>query len=206
MREFDTMMDDMFYDPFPLQRRMARPSYLLQESPAQVANALLQSMTKDIQDQAKNTYQISQDDTQLQIVVNVPGAKASDINLQLEGDGRLLKISGETKLENEGISTHSTFEKSFVLPRNVNTDEVSAQMENSVLTITAPKLEEAKETVRRVDIVENKNAISNEAVEENKEEVSDKVKVSDEESQKKKDDVDESVIDLDAASLDVAKG
>lgn len=161
---FDTMLGDMgtlFYEPLPLQR-MGRPYYLLQDTPRRL-NALAQSKAKD-DGLIKNSFGITQDDKQLQIVVGVPGASASDINLELEGDGRVLKISGETKRENEGISVHSRFERSFTLPRDVDANGIAASIDNGVLTITAPKYEEEQTSVRRIDVVEHKKAESKDEV------------------------------------------
>ena len=188
---FDTVLGDrneMFYEPFSLQR-MSKPSYLLQGTPT--PNALAPSV-------AENAYGITQDDKQLQIVVGVPGANASDINLQLEDDGRLLRISGETTREDGGISMHSRFDRAFTLNRDVDTNKISAQIDNGVLTITAPKHEKAKETVHRINIVENKKAESDHVAgkeEELKVDISQSRKK--EETQKAKPAVDESVIDLD---------
>ena len=160
----------------------------LQGKPA--ANALSQSS------KAENAFGITQDDKQIQIVADVPGAKASDIILQLEEDGHLLRISGEMKHEEGGISVHSRFERSFELNRDIDTSQISAQMDNGVFTITAPKYKEAKDTARRIDVVETKKVESDE-VADTEEGVDVSSSHEKEESQKVKPEVDESVIDLD---------
>jgi hypothetical protein len=48
----------------------------------------------------------------------VQGASANDIVLHLEEDERMLRISGETKQEDGGISVHSRFDRSFKLDRD----------------------------------------------------------------------------------------
>ena len=139
---FDSMLGDvnnMFYDSSPFQR-MSRPSYLLEaRAPKRPAN----------------NYSITQDEKQVKMVVTLPGAKASDVKLDLDEDNRTLRISGETKYENEGISLHSRFDKSFTLDRNLDISAVAAEFDNGVLTITAPKFEEIKDSVRTIDIVDN---------------------------------------------------
>lgn len=191
---FDTMLgdiDDRFYEPLTLQRAR-RPSYLLQGRPA--PNTLAQRSS------AKSAFGITQDDKQIQIAVDVPGAKASDINLQLEEDGRVLMISGETTREEGGISVHSRFERSFTLNRDVDTSQISARMDGGVLTITAPKFEETKKNVRRIDVVDDDNAVGNEKVAE--EEGGAGTSSSHEKvgSQEAKPGVEDNVIDLDAKS------
>lgn len=182
-------IDMSFHGPLALQR-MRRPSYLLQGMPA--SNPLVQSSSK-----AQNAFGITQDDKNIQIVVEMPGAKASDVNLQLEEHGRLLKISGETKREEGGISVHSRFERSFALNSDIDTNQIVARMDGGVLTITVPKYEEKKENVIRIDVMESEEAGSDEMKEKE-----DGVHVSSSHKQEKKqkakpEDADESVIDLD---------
>lgn len=143
---FDSMMgdiSDMFYDPSPFHR-ISRPSYFLNGLPAAGAPK-----------PPVNTYSITQDEKLMKLVVTVPGAEASDVKLDLDEDNRILRISGETKREYEGISSYTRFEKSFTLDRNLDVGGINAEMSNGVLTITAPKLEEVTESVRRIDIIDN---------------------------------------------------
>ncbi|KAL7499213.1 hypothetical protein ACHAWT_006807 [Skeletonema menzelii] len=150
---FDSMLgdvNDMFYDSSPFQR-MSRPSYLLEGR---------------VPKRPVNTYSITQDEKQVKMVVTVPGAKASNVKLDLDEDKRTLRISGETKHENEGISVHSRFDKSFTLDRNLDISAVAAEFDNGVLTITAPKFEEIKDSVRTIDIVDNSSTDEAEEVNE----------------------------------------
>ncbi len=195
---FDSMLgdvSDMFYDPFPLQR-MRRPSYLLEGRHAALAPK-----------RPVNTYSITQDEKQVTMVVTVPGAKASDVKLDLDEDNRTLRISGETKMENEGISVHSRFDKSFTLDRNLDISGVTAEFDNGVLTITAPKFQEVKDSVRRIDIVDNSssdeevNDVAGEKKGDKIEDTDNEVKAEAEPVEQNNDEVkpevDESVIDLD---------
>jgi len=102
---------------------------------------------------------------------------------------------------------HSSFQRMFTLGRDVDTTNVSAQIDNGVLTITAPKvvLEEMRENVRKIDIVENKMIEGEgEAPLGEEEEDVDAYSVHHEKEQSevaaKSAEVDESVIDLDAVS------
>lgn len=201
MNDMDEMMSNMvgkmFYEPRLALQEAGTPSYLLQGSPT--LNALAQRRAENNGLANRNSFGITQDDEQFQIAVDVPGASANDINLELVDDGRVLKISGETKRESGGISMHSSFERSLTFPNEVNVSELTAHMDNGVLTITAPKYEEVKENIRKIDIVENKKAedeaeeVVNEA---NKEEGASHAQKK-EEDHKTKPETDESVIDLD---------
>jgi HSP20 family protein len=197
---FDSMMgdiDNMFYDPSPLQR-MSRPSYLLQGRP---------SGAVAVRPPPANTYSITQHEKQVKMVVTVPGANASDVKLDLDEENRTLRISGETNREHDGIFVRSRFDKSFTLDRGLDIAGVKAEMDNGVLTITAPRLEEVKDSVRRIDILDNSssNEVASSAVEKEAEEVEDvatEVKAeaaSEEDKEEVKPETDESVIDLDEA-------
>ena len=102
----DTMMDDMLgdlYSPYSFEPRLRitrrRPSaYLLPGMPS----TSLAPATRHAP--VKNSLGITQDDKQFQLSIDVPGANAEDINLQLESDGHVLRISGETKREEGGHS------------------------------------------------------------------------------------------------------
>lgn len=203
---FDNMMldrrglNEIFYEPFSFQYNMDkwRPSsYFLPGLPPTL-NALVPSATTLVRD----IFGITQDEERIKIVVEVPpGAKAGDINLNLDEDGHVLSISGETKREEGGISVHSRFERSFKLNHHdVDTSKITAQLDNGVLTIVAPKYEKetVKENVRRIDIVES-NHDNVENTDGSKTNVGN-VDNQDDSEQKmmKVDDVDSAVIDLDA--------
>jgi len=183
---FDSMLGDMLYSPLLSLPRVSR---LPRGAPA--SNAL-PSITRP-----RNAHGIAQDDKQLKIVMDVQGAEASDVNLRLDEDGRVLTISGETKREEGGISVHSRFDRAFALNRDVDTSKISARIDDGVLTIIAPKHkeEEVKENVRRIDIVENKKVENVEAARD--EAVDTPTSHKEGESPKMEQEVDDTVIDLD---------
>lgn len=75
-------------------------------------------------------------------------------------EGRTLEISGERKKEEvqKGDTWHrveraqGSFMRRFRLPEGTNTDEVKAQVQDGVLTVTVPKLQEPKPQVRQIEI------------------------------------------------------
>ena len=86
----------------------------------------------------------------LVITAAVPGLKPEDVNISISGN--TLTIKGEFKSEKEGERgtvhfrerRYGKFQRSFTLPANFDTEKVEAAFENGILTITLPKLEEAK--------------------------------------------------------------
>ena len=84
--------------------------------------------------------------------MDAPGLEARDLRLTLQEN--LLTVRGERKEEKEtGDETaycterrHGSFTRAVRLPTMVNADRVNASFKNGVLTITLPKLPEAKGT------------------------------------------------------------
>ncbi|PWA61462.1 HSP18.1B [Artemisia annua] len=69
---------------------------------------------------------------------DLPGLKKEEVKVEVE-EGRVLQISGK-------------FMRRFRLPENAKMEEVKATMENGVLTVTVPKVEEKKKEVKAIDI------------------------------------------------------
>eukprot|EP00246_Nothoceros_aenigmaticus_P006701 TRINITY_DN19784_c0_g1_i1.p1 TRINITY_DN19784_c0_g1~~TRINITY_DN19784_c0_g1_i1.p1 ORF type:complete len:159 (+),score=33.98 TRINITY_DN19784_c0_g1_i1:63-539(+) len=91
--------------------------------------------------------------------VELPGLKKEEVKVDIE-DGNVLKISGERSKEEVKETdkwhrverSHGQFLRTFRLPKNVHVDQISAGVENGVLTITVPKVPEKKPENRNVDV------------------------------------------------------
>ncbi len=91
------------------------------------------------------------------ITADMPGIKQEDINIECTGNQ--LTISAERKYEStEGRKQerrerfYGTFQRSFTLPTGVDADKIQADYEGGVLTVTVPKVEQAKS--RKIQIGE----------------------------------------------------
>ncbi|XP_024383634.1 17.4 kDa class I heat shock protein [Physcomitrium patens] len=90
---------------------------------------------------------------------DLPGLKKEEVKVRVV-EGRTLEISGERKKEEvqKGDTWHrveraqGSFMRRFRLPEGTNTDEVKAQVQDGVLTVTVPKLQEPKPQVRQIEI------------------------------------------------------
>jgi HSP20 family protein len=93
---------------------------------------------------------ISDSNEEIVLVAELPGVRKEDIHLTL--DNGLLTVSGERKmvgmpekaerLRNE-IRT-GNFSRVIELPRQVNFDQISAELSNGILRVVLPKAEEAR--------------------------------------------------------------
>jgi len=100
---------------------------------------------------------IDETDKEVLITAELPGLDEKDVSLEI-ADG-VLSISGEKKTESADKARrfseryYGRFERRIPL-EDVDEDKVSASFKNGVLTITMPKLAEAK-NVRRIAINRN---------------------------------------------------
>ncbi len=94
---------------------------------------------------------VEENDNEYLISMDVPGVDKKDVKVTVENN--VLTIKGERRMErseDEG-SCHcseryyGTFNRSFSLPNAVQADKIRAAHKDGVLTITLPKVEEAKE-------------------------------------------------------------
>jgi HSP20 family protein len=93
---------------------------------------------------------LSETDNALEVRMDLPGIKASEVDIQLNNN--VLTISGERKEEKEekGRTFHrverrsGSFARSLTLPTAVAEEKVAAEFHDGVLKITLPKTEESK--------------------------------------------------------------
>lgn len=93
---------------------------------------------------------VSETDKAIEIKMDVPGMKASELDIEVRGD--IVRISGEHKegKEEKGRTYHrverrsGTFERSVQLPCGVNEKDVKAEYQDGVLSVTLAKSEQAR--------------------------------------------------------------
>ncbi len=93
---------------------------------------------------------ISESDDALEVKVDLPGIKPEDVDISV-ADNRLT-IKGERKEEKETKEktvhrierSYGSFFRSIALPAGTDPDQVSAQSDNGVITVTLPKPSEAQ--------------------------------------------------------------
>ena len=94
---------------------------------------------------------IIESESEFKIVIDLPGLAKKEIGISLKN--QVLTIKGERDIKaGEGEEfkrqerKRGAFARSFALPKNVNTAEISANFKNGVLTVSMPKSEKLKDT------------------------------------------------------------
>jgi HSP20 family protein len=91
-----------------------------------------------------------QTDDDVIVKAELPGLKPEDVQITITAD--MLTLRGEFKQESEDKETtwhireqrSGSFERSIVLPTDVESDKAAAEFENGVLTVKLPKAETVK--------------------------------------------------------------
>ena len=110
---------------------------------------------------------VLEDEHNYKVEVAAPGMKKEDFHINLDEDNDLV-ISMEKKQEstepkdknNQAVHylrrefNYSKFEQTLVLPENIQKDKISAKVENGVLSVNIPKMDEAvkKQNNRTISI------------------------------------------------------
>ena len=100
---------------------------------------------------------VSEDENNLQISMELPGVEPDDVRLSLENN--ILTIRGEKRQRSEENNerihrferTYGLFERTFALPNTVDPEKIEARYENGVLLVRIPKAERARPREIRVN-------------------------------------------------------
>lgn len=92
---------------------------------------------------AGGLLQVHEDEKAYSIAIDVPGVKVDEMTMQLEDDNQVLHLSGGRKFQRGDAVTETKFDRRFTIGRNVDTENITANLTNGVLTVTAPKKDPA---------------------------------------------------------------
>ena len=117
------------------------------------------SLWKDTENAFMPSVNISEDDKNYHLSVEVPGMEKDDIHLEIV-DNRLI-ISGEKKEEKEvkennyhrTESTYGKFQRSFFLDEGCDQNSIEAAMKNGILKINIKKLPATESNRKKVPIL-----------------------------------------------------
>ena len=104
------------------------------------------------------TLDVSETKNDLVVKAEIPGIDPKDIDISLANE--MLTIKGEKKQEKEEKEenyhlierSYGSFARTIRLPREVQSDKISASYKNGILKVTLPKSEEAKKKEIKIKV------------------------------------------------------
>lgn len=105
--------------------------------------------------QTSPRYELTDTDEKFQVAIDVPGMTTKDINIAIEEDGKFLTIKGARESASENYRFTSKFSQCFSIDPSVEVEKFTANLDNGVLVVSAPKdLKKIEERVRTIPIME----------------------------------------------------
>ena len=105
---------------------------------------------------------VKESDKAYTVELAAPGMKKEDFNVNIDDEGNLkVKMESKSEKKEEDKDGHylrrefsySTFERTLILPEDVDKDKIAATVADGVLTINLPKVEKAEVKTSRQIIV-----------------------------------------------------
>lgn len=101
---------------------------------------------------------ISSDDSNYKINLELPGLKESDISVEVKNN--TLTIQGEINEQKEDKDrdfyrverSYGSFRRVLALPEDVNTDEINAVMKDGVLSLTLPRQKVSDDDIKKIAV------------------------------------------------------
>ncbi len=93
-----------------------------------------------------------------EVELAAPGARKEDFMVNINDEGNLsIKLERKDEVQNDNKQYHylrrefsyTKYEQTLILPDDVDKEKIAAKVENGVLTIDLPKLDEQKVKVQR---------------------------------------------------------
>ena len=101
---------------------------------------------------------VKESDKAYTVELAAPGMKKDDFNVHINDEGNLIiKMESKQEKKEEDKNTrylrrefsYSKFEQTLILPDDVDKEKIAARVDNGVLTVELPKIEETKVKVAR---------------------------------------------------------
>ena len=83
------------------------------------------------------TSHYNENDKEYYLTMDVPGMSKDDIDIAF--DNNRLKVSGQRQSDKYNSYEYGKMERSFNIPNNVQSDKISAKIDNGVLNVLLPK-------------------------------------------------------------------
>ena len=175
MNELMERQFNAFFDEAPMMLRPTTPSPFL--SARRARDALLLHDRAAAHRRPTYRYHIDEEQDKYTLSVELPGVKVSDVNVSLEQDGRVLRISGMRKENNGDMAYESKFSKDFVLNKDVHVEGIEAKLSEGVMTVVAPKEPKIEPKSIAIPVEEEVHEITDPATVEEEANVEEEIKI-----------------------------
>jgi len=122
------------WDPFRMMREMLR------WDPFRTA-ALVPQLERDLW---MPHFEVRENGSSIRIVADVPGVKREDLDISITGNRLIVSGQREAEQRHKDENVHTwerqfgQFTRTFTLPDNVDTEHITSELREGVLTIVAP--------------------------------------------------------------------
>lgn len=121
-------------------------------------NGYFENPTRFFTGQSFPRVDIYQTENDVVVKAEIPGVSRDDLNLYI--DDNAIKLSGQSKKENEYRDEdvfrterhYGSFSRTIPLPVEVKSEEAKAQYKDGILSVTIPKVEPSKLRGKKIDI------------------------------------------------------
>ena len=97
-------------------------------------------------------YEIHEDDSKFELSIDAPDQKPEDVTVQIEQNGRLLHLSGQRLVTKGDKKMDTCFDMKFALGRDIDTRNITANLDNGIMIITVPKNPTKNEEIVKIPI------------------------------------------------------
>lgn len=105
--------------------------------------------------QTSPRYEITDNDQEFKLAVDIPGMKAEDVKVSVDDDAKMLSITGEREAKGDYYEFKSSFSQSFSLDPAIDLDHFTANLNEGVLVVSAPKdPKKVAERTRTIPVIE----------------------------------------------------
>ena len=133
---------------------LTNPAAMMQRQRA-LANRFLEHHQATM---ASPRYELVDNDEKFQLSVDVPGVKMDDIDVSLE-DG-YLTVSGQRLSSSDNSRSSSKFSQTFSLDPAVDVEQFTANLDNGVLVVAAPKdMKRIEDNIVRIPVLQGKSSL-----------------------------------------------
>ena len=105
------------------------------------------------------TVDLIEQEKAYEVMAELPGLTPADVRVEVVGDS--LRLAGEKRDERASTPAagyhlrerhFGAFARSFVLPEDVDRDQISARFEQGVLTVTLPRRPDSSRAARKIEV------------------------------------------------------